>query len=324
MILKKKPSNKNLKIFIAGHNGMVGKAVLNILKKKKFTRILTLDKNKIDLREKKLIINYFKKEKPSIVINCAARVGGIHINNKNKVEFLEENIEINQNIFKACYEAKISKLIFLGSSCIYPNNITRKIVEEDLLSSHLEETNEAYALAKIVGIKLCDFYNKQHGTDYRAIMPCNLFGPNDNYNSLNSHVLPALIKKVHIAKKKKLKFIEVWGDGSSKREFLFVDDLAKYIFKILFISKYKFQKISYKSFINVGSQFEYKIINLVKIISEVLKYPVNIRYINKNLKGTNRKKLNDTRFKRYIQKKNDQTNFKDSILKTYLSFLNAK
>lgn len=311
---------KKSKIFIAGHQGMVGKAVLDYLKKKKLNNLIFLSKKKLNLQDKNKVNNFFKKNKPDIVINCAAKVGGINSNNNNKISFLQDNLEINQNIFRACHNFKVSKMIFLGSSCIYPKNIKILIKEEDLLSSYLEETNEAYALAKIVGIKLCDFYNKKFNTDYRAIMPCNLFGPNDKYDLENSHALPALIKKIHLAKKRNEEYINIWGNGKPKREFLFVNDLAEYIYKILLIKKKDFQKISYKSFINIGSKYEYKIVDLVKIISKALHHPVKVKYIKKNLNGTIRKKLNDFRFRKIIKNKR-QTPFIESIKTTYNDFL---
>ena len=313
-------SNRNLKIFITGHNGMVGRAVLNFFKKKKFKKIIYANRKKLDLENKKNLFKFIKKNKPDVVINCAGKVGGIKANNSKKIEFLNRNLDINKNIIESCYKFKISRLIFLGSSCVYPNDIKNKIKEEDLLSSKLEPTNEAYALSKIVGLRLCQYYNENYNTDYRCLMPCNLFGQNDNYDNENSHVLPALIKKIHEAKIKNKKYVDVWGNGKPKREFMYVNDLAKIIFQITFCKKSKFKKYSYESILNVGSQDEFTIKQLAIKISTVLKYKPKIKFIKKSFNGTLRKKLDNSRLRK-ILKSFKYTNFTKSLKKTYIDYL---
>jgi GDP-L-fucose synthase len=319
MIIKQKFKNK--KIFISGHNGMVGSAVYRELVNNNFKNLIVVEKSKVDLENANQLNLFFKKKKPDFVINCAALVGGILYNAKNKIDFLNTNLNINKNIIEACYKNKIKTLVFLGSSCVYPNNISKKIKEEDLLSSSLELTNEAYALSKIVGLRLCDYYNQTYKTDYRCLMPCNLFGPKDNYDLNRSHVIPAIIKKIHQAKLKKKKYIEVWGNGKPKREFLYVEDLAKIILELCFCSKSIFKKNSFRSVINVGSDCELTINNLVIMISKVLNYKVKIKYIKKNLSGTRRKKLDLTRLKKIIGKFFLYKSFDYTLRKTYESFL---
>ena len=323
MIIRKKLDPiTNKRVFIAGHSGMVGSAVLNYFISKGLKKIITVSSSKLDLRNKIKVEKFFKKTKPQIVINCAAKVGGIKSNNNNKVKFIEDNIEINNNIFKSSFNNNIHRLIYLGSSCVYPKNYKRTIKEEDLLSDYLETTNEAYSLAKIVGLKTCHYYNKEKGTDFRAIMPCNLFGPKDNYDLNNSHVLPAIIKKISLLTPKN-NLLELWGSGNPKREFLYVKDLAKEIFFLTNISKKKFEKYSYKSMINIGSKYEFQISHLAKLIAKILKKKIKIKYINKTLDGTKRKKLN---YKRFLSLKKDfkQMSFEKSLLETYDSFLNEK
>ena len=273
--------NKEIKIFIAGHNGMVGSAIWRALEKKGYINLIGKSSKELDLRNQQAVINFYKKEQPEVVIDAAAKVGGILANNDFPYQFLMENMQIQNNLIDGAHKTGVEKFIFLGSSCIYPKFAPQPLKEEYLLTDSLEPTNEWYAIAKISGLKACQAIRNQYGKDYVSLMPTNLYGYFDNFDLKSSHVLPAMIRKFHEAKVNGNLPVRLWGSGTPLREFLFVDDLAKYIFKILFISKYKFQKISYKSFINVGSQFEYKIINLVKIISEVLKYPVNIRYINR-------------------------------------------
>jgi GDP-L-fucose synthase len=319
MIIKQKFKNK--KIFISGHNGMVGSAVYRELVNNNFKNLIVVEKSKVDLENANQLNFFLKKKKPDFVINCAALVGGILHNAKNKIDFLNTNLNINKNIIEACYKNKIKTLVFLGSSCVYPNNISKEIKEEDLLSSSLELTNEAYALSKIVGLRLCDYYNQTYKTDYRCLMPCNLFGPKDNYDLNRSHVIPAIIKKIHQAKLKKKKYIEVWGNGKPKREFLYVEDLAKIILKLCFCSKSIFKKNSFRSVINVGSDYELTINNLVTMISKVLNYKVKIKYIKKNLNGTQRKKLDLNRLKKIIGKSFLYKSFDYALSKTYESFL---
>ncbi len=300
---------------------MVGSAIYRELVNNNFKNLIIVNKSKVDLENANQLNFFLKKKKPDFVIHCAALVGGILYNVNNKINFLNKNLNINKNIIEACYKNKIKTLIFLGSSCVYPHNISKQIKEEDLLSSSLEITNEAYALSKIVGLRLCDYYNQTYKTDYRCLMPCNLFGPKDNYDLNKSHVIPALIKKIHKAKLKNKKYIKVWGNGKPKREFLYVEDFAKIILELCFCSKSIFKKNSWRSIINVGSDCEFTINNLVEMISKVLNFKVKIKYIKKNLNGTKRKKLDLTRLKKIIGKNFLYESFNCSLRKTYESFL---
>ena len=218
--------NKKSKIFLAGHRGMVGSSILNHLRKKKYKFIYTKTKRSLDLRDQNKTENYLRSLKPDFVIIAAARVGGIYANEKYKANFIYENLVIQNNLIHSSYLAGVKKLIFLGSSCIYPKLSPQPIKEEYLLSGKLEPTNDAYAIAKIAGFKMCEAYNKQYNLNYVCLMPTNLYGPNDNYDTLNSHFYPALIKKIYYAKLKNKKFIKIWGNGKPKRELMYVDDLA--------------------------------------------------------------------------------------------------
>ena len=222
-----------LKIFIAGHNGMVGKSIHKYLLQKKLGKILTINRNKLNLENTEKVFNFINKNKPNVVINCAGKVGGIFANKTFPIEFLNENIQIQTNLIKSSYQNNIEHFINLGSSCIYPKKSKQPIKEKYLLSGSLEKTNEAYALAKIVGLKMCEFYNSQYNKSYVTLMPCNLYGPNDNFDSKNSHFLPALIKKIVHVKNIKNKAIEIWGTGKPKREVMHVDDLSSAIFFVL-------------------------------------------------------------------------------------------
>jgi GDP-L-fucose synthase len=219
----------NNKIYVAGHNGLVGSAIVRRLKYYGFSKIITVARSKLDLLDKNKVYQFLGKNKPNIVIIAAAKVGGIKSNNEDSAKFIYENLEIQNNLIHSSYLNGIKNLIFLGSSCVYPKRCRQPIKEEYLLTGPLEKTNEAYAVAKIAGIKLCEFYSKQHGVNYRSIMPCNTYGPSDNYNLETSHFFPALIKKIFLAKKNNIKNIEIWGNGKSKREVIFVDDLANAI-----------------------------------------------------------------------------------------------
>ena len=212
------------KIYIAGHRGMVGSSLERKLKKEGYTNIITKNSNELDLRNQQAVNVFFEKEKPDYVILAAAKVGGIYANNTYPVEFLLKNTLMQNNIISLSHKYKVKRLIFLGSSCIFPLK-QKKLKETDLLNGKLEPTNEAYSIAKISGIKLCEFYNKQYNTDFRSVMPCNLYGPGDNYNLKNSHVLPALIRKIHAAMISKKKQVVLWGKGIAIREFMHVDGL---------------------------------------------------------------------------------------------------
>ena len=229
------------KIFIAGHKGMVGSSFLKILKNKGYKNLYFIDKKKLDLRDQKKVNNYFKKTKPDIVIICSAKVGGIHANNSFSYDFIRDNLLIQTNLIQTSYQYKTKKVLFLGSSCIYPKNSKQPMTEEMMLSGYLEKTNEQYSIAKLAGIKLCEGLMRQFGNkknvDFRSVIPPNLFGDNDNYHELNSHVIASLIRKIKIAKKNKNRNIVMWGDGTPKRELMHVDDLVINLIKILKLSK---------------------------------------------------------------------------------------
>ena len=219
--------NLQSKIYVAGHKGLVGSAIVRQLKKEGYKKIIFTDRSKLDLTNQLKVLKFLKKKKPDFIFIAAAKVGGIYSNNKYKAQFIYENLSIQSNLIHSAYLCGIKNLIFLGSSCVYPRNCKQPIKESYLLDGKLESTNDAYAVAKIAGIKMCQSYNEQYKTNYKCLMPTNTFGPNDNYDSLNSHFFPALIKKIHKIKKSKKKFLVLWGNGKAKRELIHVDDLAK-------------------------------------------------------------------------------------------------
>ena len=313
---------KNSKIYVAGHRGLVGSAIVNLLKKKGFNKIILRTRNQLDLTKQIQVNNFFKKYKPEIVIIAAAKVGGIYANNKYQANFIYENLMIQNNLINSSYENKVKKVIFLGSSCIYPKHSKQPIKEDYLLSGELESTNIAYAVAKISGLVMCNSYNIQYNsrTDFRCLMPTNLYGPGDNYHGLNSHVIPALIKRFHNAKKNKKKTIKVWGNGQAKREFLFSEDLAEAVILILKLPSLKYKKFLSNNFnhINVGSGQEYTIKNLAKIISNIVGFRGKIEFDKSKPNGTMRKFLSN----RIINKIGwrPSVKLKDGIMKTYEEF----
>ena len=219
--------NRNSKILVTGHKGLVGSSILRKLKYLGYKKILTVDKKKLDLRNQKKVFDYFRNNKIEGVINAAALVGGILANSRYKADFIYDNISIQSNVIHACYLNNIKNLVFLGSSCIYPKLCKQPIKESYLLNGELEKTNEPYAIAKITGIKMCESYNFQYKTNFKCLMPCNIYGKNDNYDEYNSHFFPALIRKIYLAKKNNTRSIVVWGTGNPKRELMYVDDLAE-------------------------------------------------------------------------------------------------
>ncbi len=304
--------SKKLRIFLAGHNGLVGSAVLKRLKKLKYKNIIVADRKKLNLLDQKKVFNFLKINKIQSIIICAAKVGGIKANNNYKAEFIYENLTIQNNLIHGAKINNISNLIFLGSSCVYPKYCKQPIKEEYLLSSKLEKTNEPYAVAKIAGIKLCESYNFQFQTNYKCLMPTNTFGPGDNYDSENSHFLPALIKKIHECKIKNKKILELWGNGKTKRELIFVDDLADAIVYFL-------NKRTDKFLINIGSGIEKTINEYAQIVCKIIGVNLKIKYKNKFLSGTPRKLLNSNYAKKNGWK--SKTNLKKDILKTYKHYL---
>ena len=287
------------KIFIAGHKGMVGSAIFRKLKNN-FNKIIIADKKKLNLLNQKSVLSFFKRNKFDEVYLCAAKVGGIYANNTYKADFIYQNLEIQNNCIHSAYLTKVKKLMFLGSSCVYPKKPKIPIKEEYLLTSELESTNEMYAIAKISGIKMCEAYNFQFKTDFRAVMPTNLYGQNDNYDSLNSHVLAALIKKIVLARKQNKNSFIVWGTGKPKREFLHVDDLADATVKIMNLSKSKYNKLVGEKFpfINVGSGSEISIKDLAKLISKIVGFKGKIIFDKSKPDGTFRKLTDSTKLKK--------------------------
>jgi len=301
-------SLKNLKIFIAGHNGMVGSAVHKTLVKKNCKKLITLSKNKLNLLDQKKTFIFLKRKKPDVVIIAAAKVGGILNNNVNRAQFIYENTTIQNNLIHGSFLANVKKIIFLGSSCIYPKLCKQPMKEDYLLNGKLEPTNEPYAIAKIHGIKMCENYNRQYKTNYISVMPSSLYGPNDNYDLENSHVIPALLRKMYEAKIKKKKTVNIWGSGKPKREFLHVQDLAEFIVKL--ISKNPKKKI-----LNVGYGKEISIKDLSKLIKKISGFKGKIFFDKTKPDGVMRKLLNSSYAKSVGFK--IKINLEDGLKKTF-------
>ena len=309
--------NFKSKIYVAGHKGLVGSAILKKLKKIGFKTILTASKLKLDLTNQSKVYNFIKKEKPSFIFIAAAKVGGIYSNNKYPAEFIYSNLAIQNNIIHAGYLCGIKNLIFLGSSCVYPRLCKQPIKEHYLLNGELEKTNEAYAIAKIAGIKMCESYNQQYKTNYKCLMPTNTFGPNDNYDPLNSHFVPSLIRKAHEIKVKNKKELVIWGDGTPKREVIYVDDIADAC--IHFMNK-KFKE----TVINIGTGNEFSINEYAKIILNLIipNKKIKIRYDKSKPNGTPRKVMDVTLAGKYGWK--SKTDLKEAIRLTYSYYLLKK
>ena len=309
--------NKNSKIFVAGHNGLVGSAIVRKLKNKGYKKIITETKFNLDLTNQIKVFNFLKKKKPDFIFIAAAKVGGIYSNNKYKADFIYSNLSIQNNIIHSAFRCKIKNLIFLGSSCVYPRLCRQPIKENYLLNGELEKTNEPYAIAKIAGIKMCESYNYQYKTNYRCLMPTNTFGPNDNYDSLNSHFFPSLIKKIHKIKKENKNKLIVWGDGTPKRELIYVDDVAD---ACVHFMKKKTKEVT----INIGTGKDYSIEQYAKILLKII-YPekkVKIVFDKSKPNGTPRKVLDVSLAKKYGWRA--QTNIKEAIKITYRDFLSKK
>ena len=279
--------NKKSTIYVSGHKGLVGSAVLRRLNFFGYNNILTIDKKDLDLKDQRKVFEYFKKNKIDGVINAAAKVGGIYANEKFKAEFIYDNLSIQNNIIHASFQNKVKSLIFLGSSCIYPKFCRQPIKEKYLLSGELEKTNESYSVAKISGIKMCESYNFQYKTNYKCLMPCNLFGINDNYDIKNSHFFAAILIKILKAKKNNKKTITVWGTGKPKRELMYVDDLAD---ACIFFLKNKTKH----TLINVGSGTEKTITDYTKFLLKKLNYSAKIIYDKSKPDGTPRKLIDSS------------------------------
>ena len=284
--------SRKSKIFLAGHRGMVGSSIYKKLKKNGYSNLLTADKKKLNLLNQINVYKYLKKKKPDLVIIAAAKVGGIIANYKYKDKFLFENLQIQNNLIHGSYLAKIKNLIFLGSSCIYPKNCKQPMKEKYLLSGKLEETNDAYAIAKIAGIHMCANYSKSYNLNYKSLMPPNMYGPGDNYNPQNSHFYPALIKKITLAKKKNKKHIVLWGTGKAKRELMFVEDFADAL--IYFMNK----KIK-EPFLNIGTGKSYSIKWFAKFLMKKIGVKLKIKYDKKKPDGMPKKCLDISLARKY-------------------------
>lgn len=310
---------KNKKIYLAGHKGMVGSAITRELMKQNYGNLVFRDLNELDLRNQNDVNEFFESEKPEIVIIAAAKVGGILANNTYRAEFIYDNLMIQSNLIHASYLNKVEKLIFLGSSCIYPKLAPQPLKEEYLLSGYLEYTNEPYAVAKIAGIKLCESYYKQYGCNYFSTMPTNMYGPNDNYDLNTSHVLPALLRKIHEAKKNNLSSVTLWGTGKPMREFMYVEDLAD---AMIFMMESINAKDLYEngiSHLNIGTGSDLTIAELANIISDVVGYNGKIEYDTSKPDGTPRKLMDVSRINSLGWKY--KTELKDGIVKTYNWYL---
>lgn len=283
---------KNKKIFLAGHNGLLGSSILRTLKKKNYNNIITASKKNLDLRNQNNVNDFIKSHKPEVIIIAAAKVGGIYANNTFRAEFIYDNLQIQNNLIHSAFLNNIKDLIFFGSSCIYPRNCKQPIKESYLLQGKLENTNESYAIAKIAGIKLCESYNFQYGTNFKCLMPTNTFGPNDNYDLKTSHFYPALIKKFFISKFSSNKIVRVWGTGKAKRELIFVDDIADAC--IFFMNKKTKHNL-----INIGTGKDFTISYYANFLKKIIYNDAKLLFEKKGLDGTPRKLLNVNLAKSY-------------------------
>jgi len=280
--------DKKAKIYIAGHKGMVGSAIYRKLFKEGFTNFVTRGSSELDLRNQQQVTDFFEQEKPDYVFLAAAKVGGIIANNTYRADFLYDNLQIQNNVIHSAYVNEVKKLMFLGSSCIYPKLAPQPLKEEYLLTGVLESTNEPYAIAKIAGIKMCDAYRDQYGCNYISVMPTNLYGLNDNYHPQNSHVLPALIRRFHEAKEQNAVEVVIWGTGSPMREFLYADDLAEACY-------YLMQNYNEPGLVNIGTGEDLSIKNLSLLIKQIVGYPGEIKFDTTKPDGTPRKLMNVTK-----------------------------
>lgn len=304
---------KNAKIYVAGHRGMVGSAIVRALKNQGYTNIITRTSKELDLRRQIDVEEFFAKEKPDYVFLAAAKVGGILANNEAPADFMYDNMILEMNVIHEAYKNKVKKLMFLGSSCIYPRMAPQPMKEDCLLTSELEKTNEAYALAKISGLKYCEYLNRQYSTDFISVMPTNLYGPNDNYHPEHSHVLPALIRRFHEAKENNLNEVVIWGTGTPLREFLYVDDLAD-------ACVYLMNTYSGNETVNLGTGKELSIKELAELVKKLVGFKGNITFDTTKPDGTPRKLLDVSKLEKLGWKY--KTELEDGIKLAYEDFLN--
>jgi len=319
--IKNSTLQKSDKIYIAGHRGLVGSAIVRQLKSRGFTNLLMRTHKELDLTNQAQVQNFFQQEKPDYVILAAAKVGGIHANNTYPADFIYQNMMIEANVINSAYENNVKRLLFLGSTCIYPKAVDQPMREDALLTDVLEPTNEPYALAKIAGIKLCESYNRQHGTDFRSVMPTNLYGINDNFHPENSHVIPALIRRFHEAKVNNDAEVVVWGTGNAMREFLYVDDMAIASLFVLELDKETYQAITKPtlSHINIGTGVEISIHELSEIMKEVVGFKGEVTFDTTKPDGPLRKLVDVSRIESLGWHYN--VDFKKGLEDTYAWYL---
>ncbi|MBA5248925.1 MAG: GDP-L-fucose synthase [Gammaproteobacteria bacterium] len=316
--------NKNSKIYIAGHRGLVGSAIMRELKKQGFNNLTTRIHKELDLINQAEVQSFFQQEKPDYVILAAAKVGGIHANNVYPADFIYQNMMIEANVINSAYESKVKRLLFLGSTCIYPKAVEQPMCEDALLTDVLEPTNEPYALAKIAGIKLCESYNRQHNTDFRSVMPTNLYGINDNFHPENSHVIPALMRRFHEAKINNDAEVVVWGSGKAMREFLFVDDMAQASLFVLNldVETYQANTQSMLSHINVGTGVDVTIGEMAEIMRQVVGFKGKLTFDTTKPDGAPRKLIDVSRLFNMGWKYN--VDLEEGLKKTYQWYLESK
>tara|TARA_B100002003_G_scaffold244429_1_gene270528 strand:- start:121 stop:1113 length:993 start_codon:yes stop_codon:yes gene_type:complete len=309
---------RDSKIYIAGHTGMVGSAIVRHLQDKGFEQLILCSRKELDLLDQEAVKQFYMDEKPEYVFDAAARVGGIHANNTYRAQFIYENLQIQNNLIHYAYESGVKKLLFLGSSCIYPRNSSQPMKEEYLLTGELESTNEPYALAKIAGIKMCESYYRQYGCQFFSLMPTNAYGPNDNYDLETSHALPALIRKIHAAKVSDAKEVTVWGSGKALREFIHVDDIGD---ASVFAMGLDFSEIYEQGLthFNVGTGSEISIEGLVSLLIQIIDYQGEIEYDSSMPVGTPRKLMDVSRINQLGWK--HKVDLEDGLVMTYASFI---
>ena len=313
------------KIYVAGHRGMVGSAIVRTLQAQGYTNVIGRTHAELDLTNQAQVASFFEQERPAQIYLAAAKVGGIHANNSYPAEFIYDNLMVQNNVIHQAFRAGVKKLLFLGSSCIYPKLAPQPMSEDALLTAKLEPTNEPYAIAKIAGIKMCESYNRQygqsHGVDYRSVMPTNLYGPGDNYHPENSHVIPALIRRFHEAKVSNAQEVVIWGTGTPKREFLYVDDMAAASVFVMQLDKaaYDEQTMPMQSHINVGYGSDITIAELARAVGEAVGYQGKISFDSTKLDGTPRKWMDSSRLNSLGWK--PAVNFNDGLSRAYGEFL---
>ena len=315
--------NNSDKIYIAGHRGLVGSAIVRQLESRGFTNLLMRTHKELDLTNQAQVQAFFQKEQPDYVILAAAKVGGIHANNTYPADFIYQNMMIEANVINSAYESKVKRLLFLGSTCIYPRAVKQPMREDAILTDVLEPTNEPYALAKIAGIKLCESYNRQHGTDFRSVMPTNLYGINDNFHPENSHVIPALMQRFHQAKINNDAEVAVWGTGKVMREFLYVDDMAEASLFVLELDEEAYQANTQPmlSHINVGTGKDVTIREMAETMRQVVGYEGKLTFDTTKPDGTPRKLIDVSRLLNMGWKYT--SDLKDGLEKTYNWYLNV-